>query len=208
MTMPGYQLRKITEPVLEPITREQAKQQCRVDADITEDDAWFDDAIAEAREHIESYLQSTLIETEWELQTADFPWCADSYYLPLPMGPVINVAAFTYLDRDGNRTTLDADSAYTLVKHGTAGHLIPGYQVTWPAARGPFPGNLVIRYTAGYQSAGSPAGADGVPRAIKRACKLLVAHWYENREAIVAGTITKEMELGFYDTLQPFRNYP
>lgn len=46
--------------------------------------------------------------------------------------------------------------------------------------------------------AGSGANFIGeIPQRYIHAMKLLISHWYENREAVVAGTISKEIELAF-----------
>ena len=42
----------------------------------------------------------------------------------------------------------------------------------------------------GYGAAGD------IPRRVKQLQYLLVGHWYNNRDAMIAGTITKEIELG------------
>lgn len=205
MTMNGYQLRRVSEPDAEPITLEQAKQQCRIDDDIVEDNDWLTDAISEAREFIEGYLQSSIMPTVWEIQASSFPWTYPSA-IHLPMGPLIAVESFSYLDRDGVRQELAGPGAFRAVPNGTTGFLLPAFNTAWPPTRTE-QGSLLIQYRAGYVDGGSPEAAQ-VPRAIARATKLLVAHWYENREAIITGTIAAETPLGFFDVIQPFRNYP
>jgi hypothetical protein len=39
--------------------------------------------------------------------------------------------------------------------------------------------------------------ASAVPEDAKQAVRLLAAHWYENAEATVVGTISKELELSY-----------
>jgi uncharacterized phiE125 gp8 family phage protein len=54
---------------------------------------------------------------------------------------------------------------------------------------------LLIAYTAGE--------AD-IPDGMRQAVLMLVAHWYENREAIVVGTISSEVSLGVNQLLSPY----
>jgi hypothetical protein len=39
---------------------------------------------------------------------------------------------------------------------------------------------------------------------MRQAVLMLVAHWYENREAIVVGTISSEVSLGVNQLLSPY----
>ncbi|MFZ7235811.1 head-tail connector protein [Avibacterium gallinarum] len=41
--------------------------------------------------------------------------------------------------------------------------------------------------------------------AIKQAMLMTIAHWYEHRESVVVGTITKEIEQGVWRLIQPYR---
>jgi len=42
---------------------------------------------------------------------------------------------------------------------------------------------------------------------VKQAMYLLIAHWYRNREAVIVGTITAALPLGFMALLMPERDY-
>lgn len=41
--------------------------------------------------------------------------------------------------------------------------------------------------------------------AIKQAMLMLIGHWYEHRESVVIGATTKEIELGVWRLIQPYR---
>lgn len=47
--------------------------------------------------------------------------------------------------------------------------------------------------------------ADGVPAALVQAMKMLVAHFYENREATLMEGRGTEMLFGFFDLIDPHR---
>lgn len=186
------------------MTLAQAKRQSEIDADITEHDTELQESIEEAQDLIEGFLQATLTETQYQYSLHEWP-CTYDGRIMLPKGPIISVMGVSYLDRDGNRQSLGIDS-YAVVE-GQGGYIIPAWQTSWPVARA-FPGSIVVEYTAGYVGAGSPMDASGVPKGIVRALKLTVAHWFENREAILVGTVSKELEMGVKDAIQPYRNYP
>ncbi|MCK3656237.1 hypothetical protein A4G19_15640 [Pasteurellaceae bacterium Macca] len=40
---------------------------------------------------------------------------------------------------------------------------------------------------------------------IRQAMLMTIAHWYENREAVFTGAITKEIEFGTWRLIQPYR---
>lgn len=210
MTTSGWQLRKISGPTTEPISRDQAKAQCRVDPDITEDDAWFDEAITEARAYVEDQLKSTLVETEYEIAFEEWPCGWDAATgdgrIELPFGPILGVDSVHHLDTDGADTLL-AESGYRLIQNGTTGFLLPAYGDWWPPARVQAQ-SIRVRYRAGYPSTGSPAGADGVPPPVVRGIKMLVAHWYQNRETVLTGTISDNIAKGLEDVISAYRNLP
>lgn len=207
MTISGWMLRRISGPESEPLTLAQAKAQSNIDPDITAWDLFLTEAIEEARDATEKYLQATLCATRYVLEGSSWPcdpYAAGAFgAVVLPMGPVLQVDSVSYLDRDGARQVL-GPAAYTLTP---AGFVVPAFNTQWPFAR-LTPGSIAIEYTAGWQGDGSPEDASGVPRAIRRGLKMLVAHWFENREAILTGTISKELEQGYKDAIQAYRNYP
>ena len=60
--------------------------------------------------------------------------------------------------------------------------------------------NVYLTLTAGWPS---PAG---VPHNLKQAIRLLVGHWYENREAATAGGVSAEIQFGVDTLISPFRS--
>lgn len=187
------------------MTREQAKKQCEVEAAEDAHDTWFDETIAEAHEFVEQYLKASLTESRWIYRTGRWP-CEWPYTIPLPMGPLIGVIQVSYLDSSGERQTLEPGVDYDYVP-GQAGYIIPAYGKSWPSARDT-PSSIAIEYWAGYPGEGSPADASGVPKGIVRAMKMLIGHWFENRETVILGQAASDIPKGTEDALQPYRNYP
>ena len=76
------------------------------------------------------------------------------------------------------------------------------YGESWPSFT-PYPtGAVRIQFTAGYNDIAN------VPQMVKQAILLLVGHWYENREATLAGTISREIEFAVHALLWPERVVP
>lgn len=66
----------------------------------------------------------------------------------------------------------------------------------WPATES-WPGSVRVTMTCGYT-------AENCPDAIKRAIKMLCAHWYEHREAVISGSTASTVPLGLESILQPY----
>lgn len=178
-----HSLKRIVEPACEPITLEQAKRQANVVA--TDDDAAISSWIYAARELVESASNRSLLPQTWRLRIHDWP--LDKLELPKP--PLIAVESVKYYDSTGTEQTLPA-TYYSVDVDREPGVLWRDEDAYWPETDGR-PNGITVIYTAGY------ATEDAVPARAKQAILLLVAHWYRSREAIVIGTISKEIELAF-----------
>jgi hypothetical protein len=69
----------------------------------------------------------------------------------------------------------------------------------------------VIKYIVEISEGFNPVGTSAVdpdtilPATIKHAALLLVAQYYDNRQAIIAGSINSEMNFGFHYLLDPYK---
>lgn len=164
-------LTRVTPPTVEPVTLSEAKAHCRVDA--TEDDAYLATLIRAAREWVEAYLDRTLVRTQWEVRMDDvFVGAVELPRPPMASGSVSVTVGGTALTE--NQYSVDYDTAPGLVEPvGTV-----------PSAEG-----ITIRWWAGYGESGFE-----VPAAIRHAMLMLVCHWYDNRSAVVVGSISKPLE--------------
>ena len=95
--------------------------------------------------------------------------------LMLPLAPVSAVTALTVAAGDGAPQTVDA-ALYETALAGDAPRLLakPGMSLPQPATR---LDGIAIDFTAGYGAAGD------VPPPLKQALLLLLAQWFEDREA-------------------------
>lgn len=192
----------VTPPTEEPVSLEEARRHLRVDTDA--EDADILDLIQAARERIEAETDRALITQTRDLVLDGWPYGGGYYnrairrrgegpgWLPsiggcpieVPWPPLQAVASITYVGTDGSTHTLAADQYQAST--GTPGRIVPAFGVTWPATQNQ-PDSVTIRCVVGY------GAASAVPAAARQAVKLLVGHWYRNREAVVTGTITAEL---------------
>jgi hypothetical protein len=196
-------LKLITPPSVEPVTAAEAKLHARVD--ITDDDALFASLITAARRYCETALKSALVTQTWTLYLDGFP-TAGGYYnrdvrqvwmgnggipggmmpmpgfipnstgiIDIPMPPLQSVTSVKYYDTAGVLQTVNA--ANYIVSTGTPGRIQPAYGQVWPLPR-PTIDAVQITFVSGQGDA-----AANVSENVKTAIKMLVSHWYENREA-------------------------
>lgn len=191
----------ITPPVTEPITLDEMKAWCRIDAtgDAVADmanDVLLTSLVAAARGEAENNTRRVFLPTVLELSRVTFP--GDSMgIIELPRPPLIAVSSVTYVDANGVTQTM-APEVYTAESPSDS---IPAvlYLVTgsWPATA-LVPSAVRIRYTAGWTDAAA------VPENIKTWIKVRVATLWANRENIVTGNVSAsavEMPGRFLDGL-------
>ena len=188
-------LKLITAPAAEPISTADARTHCRVDD--TTDNSYLDALVAAAREHCEMFTGRALISQTWDLYLDRFP-CGDYFgdvgryrdaaAIRLPKPPAVSITSVVYYDTSGTLQTMDA-SLYSLDTASEPARLTPVYGSVWPATQD-IPNAVKIRFVCGYGAAGS-----AVPASIIHAMKLLVGHWYENREQVATGTIATNLPM-------------
>jgi uncharacterized phiE125 gp8 family phage protein len=110
-------------------------------------------------------------------------------------GPVSEVLAIAYDDGDGLEQALDS---FRLVE-GANAKLLPAYGESFPTtAIGA--GTVRLTYVAGYDPA-------ELPPELCQAVLMLMAHWYQNREAVsvAPGVQAVELPLGVEMMIAPYR---
>lgn len=155
--------------IKEPVTLADAKMHIRaITGDTTEDEAIILPLISAAREYAEgrtgrSYAEQTI---------SAYPEGWGVYQLPRP--PVRSVESITYRDENGDENTLEPER----------------YAVDLVA------GKVYIKEPPGITlDIGHPikvtykAGGGLVPSMVRQAMLLLIGHWYNNREAVVVGSV-------------------
>lgn len=191
--MPLSILRTV-DATVEPVTAAEAKAHMRIlNAD---DDTYIEGLITAARQHAEHYTERAFVTQTWTLKLDRFPDYFGDIRLPKPL--LISVSSITYVDLDGTTQTLSS-ALYEVDAQSQPARIRPAYGQSWPTTRDQF-NAVTITYTAGYGAA-----ATAVPKAIKQAIMIMVAHWYENREPIITGTIVAEVPMSANALLGPYR---
>ncbi len=166
-------LRVVTAPAAGLISLAEAKAQLRVQFD--DDDALIGALVLAATDQVQVNTQRRYMpqSLEWILQD----W-GDHMVLPVAPGgdsQGIEITGVTYVDENGATQTLDP-SIYWARPHGDTLRLVLQWYQIWPWL-GDGPDRVLISFDITEDSVASPMA--------KHACKLLVSHWYENRDAVV-----------------------
>ncbi len=175
----GYVL--VTPPVEEPLTRPEAKAHLRVDFD--DDDTDIDSLIVDVRQYFERETRRALINQTWRATFNGFPRHEGA--IRIAKGPVSAISSVKYYDDANVLQTLDP-ALYSADLTGEIAEIWPAPDECWPTTwsrwlRRPRHDAVTVEFVAGYGAAAA------VPGVLKRGMKLLLGHWYLNREVTIAG---------------------
>lgn len=192
----------VTPPALEPLSIEQLVAHLRLPAEMyaptpnAEGDAELAALIAAARVHVEDYTRRSLISTQFIERRPGFP--TGDAELRLTRAPLIAVDSIAYTDPTGAEQTLAAE-AYSVSTAWIYGLVRPAYGTSWPSTRAQWDA-VRITYRSGYGTA-----AASVPAPILAAMKLLIGHWWLNREAVIVGTSAQTVPMAVESLLAAYR---
>lgn len=187
---PYRSLKRIVDPVVDPVTLAEAKRHCRVDTDY--DDDYIASLIRLATNYVEDVLDISLITQRWQVCYDLFPiWAIILPRAPMATGTV----TVTYRLGDGTTQTLSsATNDFQVDTNVIPGRVYPKWATAWPATRGD-ENSVVVQYSTGYGDSGA-----SVPPQAKFLILALIAHLYDQRQPTVAGTSVASVPLTF-DTL-------
>ncbi len=149
------------------------------------DSGLIEGLITAAREYAEGFQNRQYITATWGLWLDGWPR-GDRITVPLP--PLQSVASVKYYGTDDTEYTLAA-TEYTVDDKSEPGKLFLRYGKTWPSITLRPHNGVCVEFVAGYGATGA-----SVPEKVKQAMKLLIGHWYRNREAVITGVTSKEIE--------------
>ena len=179
-----------------------AKDHLRI-VDYTDDDTYIGILIDAATTWCEDYCDRTFADKSYTVAFDDF----FGSRIELPRPPVrLNstsssaTVTINYVDTSGTTQTLtwaqSGTQQFRLDRDHVPALVYPLYLETWPSVRLDDK-SVQITYLAGY------GGAANVPRPAVHAIKMLVGHWYANREAV--GNVGKEVEMAVHALLSPLK---
>lgn len=162
-------------------------------------------SVAEARQHLrvdvpdEDQLLQRLIEaaTQWceeqcarRFLSATLRWRLDRFpgVIELPRAPVLSVSSLQYLDGAGVLQTLAA-AAYQVDLEDEPARIAPAPGTEWPSTQLDALAAVRVEFVAGYG-----ASSAAVPQGIREAVLVRVGDLYANRESVVTGTISSEIQ--------------
>ena len=177
----------VTPPSEEPLTLAEAKQHCRIETAVTEDDALVEAYIGAAVDQMQRELDYYLAEQTWKQSFGSFD-CVRIW-----QRPVAEVVSVEYLDADSQTQTLD-DAEYRLEAHALGSKLVRAGS-SWPTVASRSDA-VTVTYSLGV-------AVGDIPPALKAALMLHVGFLYANRES---SSDTAIRPTGAYDALVwPFR---
>jgi uncharacterized phiE125 gp8 family phage protein len=181
----------LTQPTVEPVSLDEAKLHLRLDD--SGEDSLVSALITAARELVETKTGRAMINR----------YCSQTFEsfgsgLQLQSFPVSAVSGVTYYDLSGTVTTFPA-SGYQAMLDMQPATLFAGVDADWPSTQA----GRMLPITATFVAGHGASGTD-VPEGMKTAIKLLVAHWYRNRESVSPGQMN-EVPMAVDSLLWPFR---
>lgn len=190
-----------TAPTTFPITKEIAKQNLRLD-ELDDDDSLLNIYIAAATDLVEVYTQRRLMTQTWNLFLDDFPGASCEFrngviFLPYP--PLQSVTHVKYYDSQGVLTTLTNVTDYVIDDISEPSQIVPAQTKIWPSVETDRINAVEVRFVCGYTSAAL------IPASIRQALLFLIAHFYENRNAVNPLEL-KEIPFGIKSLLYPYRD--
>lgn len=188
-------LKLITPPSYDSLSLNEVKSQISFDGN--EKDLFMANVIIPAAyEFCATRQRRAYTEQTWELWLDRWPY-KDRYhrtdwrrptkeYIQIPLPPLQSVEWVKYYDTDNIERTMDA-AGYFVDTVTEPGRVVLGHGKSWPSEILRPANGIVVRFVAGNI-------AGQIPYKSKLAMLMLIAHWDQNREAVVIGSISKEVE--------------
>ena len=180
-------LKVATQPVVEPVSVADAKAHCRVDSNT--DDAYIAALISAAREYCETYMDETLIDTQYVMRLDAFPAVIELPRPPMSQTADKTAVSIVYIASDAGNTATLSTAEYRVDRDSKPGTLRPLYSGSWPSHLLDY-GSVTVTWHAGR----GPDGAS-VSQRVKAAILMLVGQWYERRMAADSVSLS-EMPFG------------
>lgn len=165
-----------------------AKAHLRVDADYFVDDDLIGLLRDAAIDAVEKYCNLRLDRTEG--MVARFEGFGPGMRMGVGPEATVDVTGVSYIDSSGVTVSIDTGGW----RLDVLGRVIPAVGSAWPTTYGP----VTVTFDAGYTPANRPP-------ALVQAARFMLAHLYSQREAVLTGTISGELPLGFRFHCDRFR---
>ncbi|MCZ4269014.1 hypothetical protein O4H48_14030 [Rhodobacteraceae bacterium G21628-S1] len=163
-------------------------------------DAEIQQAISSASAHLDvdedgfGGLGFPLVAQQWDLKL-----CRFGAALRLPFGRVTALHEIRYFQPDGIEQLADAGT-YRIVREGRVFLVGCAPGSSWPTTQARKDA-VTVRFTSGW------ATAADVPQDIKQCARLLVGHFFRNKEATAGRDVPQQMQLGIDALTRRYRGF-
>ena len=167
-----FGLKQTTGPAAAVVPTSDAKAWLRIDH--SDEDTLIASLVTRATNVVEHLTNRQLINASWTYQVDQFPH-QDAIFFPI--APLVSVTSISYTDGDGASQTLGT-SVYGVGTIRDPGRIFLKSGQEWPSTLDQ--ANVVtVVAVAGYGTS-----ASDVPEGLKQAVLMLVANYFEHREAV------------------------
>jgi uncharacterized phiE125 gp8 family phage protein len=179
-------------PAEEPVSLAEARAFLRLDGEA--EDGLVTTLVAAARLHVESVTGRALVNQSWRLVLDQWP---EDRAVTLPVSPLVSLTSITAFDADGDDHLVPLAQFEAATGVTPARLILPRKVGGMPALRERF--GIEIDYVAGFGE------ATDVPSDLKRGVLALVAHWFEDRDAVMVAGSGAVIPPGFSQMISPYR---
>jgi len=146
----------------------------------TADDSWLALAGLAAQRYCEDVTGRSLYNQTFRQTYTDWP---DEFVMERQPGTTSSLS-IEYL-KSGGSTWTAWSSSYYRVQTDEPTRVVKRYNKSYPSATRETGESVRLNFVAGYGT----TTTNTIPPEFKHAIKLLVGHWYENRESVVVGAV-------------------
>jgi len=172
----NYDLAVITQRSEPIVSTAEAKLHLRVETDMNDDDLLIASLVTAASNYCEMYTRRTVLETSYKMVFDTFPYTKGLFYLP--RSPLVSLDQIQYYDEDGTLQTLSTDIYIVGQGISSPARIALAPDEEWPDTEAGRIEAVEVTFSS---------GEDVARDTFKAAIKLLVGHWYENRESVIIG---------------------
>lgn len=179
-----------------PVSLDAARRNSRIDT--TDEDQRLTELIRAASAYVQKHTDTALITQALSWQLDRFPVKTRPLYLPV--WPVQSLTSVTYIDANNATQSIDLATISTRLPARGFARIARARWEDWPSTLDT-PDAVEIRFVAGFG-----ATEASVPEEFKQAILLLVSHWFENREGVLTGSASKEVEFAVSALIDTIRD--
>jgi uncharacterized phiE125 gp8 family phage protein len=173
---------RATDATEEPVTVAEMREHLRVVP--FEETGYLAGLITAARRHIGDAQNRSFVDTVWNLWMDEWP---PRSHIVLPRAPLRSVASVSWFDA-ADAETVVSSASYIVDTYSQPGRIVLRDGYSWPTGSLRAANGVKVAFTAGYGT-----DASSVPANTKHLIKLLVSHWWDNREPELVGTVSKQL---------------